>query len=162
MSSLYRTTPRRMTAAVALVVALAAAIYAFSPAGLLTADSNPVSKAAPSHGVNQANALSEAFRYSADQVIQAVVSIKNETQAKVVKREFRTPRGNQPKVPNLPKEFGDLDPLLKRFFEQIPDSDSFDFDGPQTPGRQSSGSGVIIDAAGVILTNNHVVAGDGK
>ena len=162
MDSLYRTAPRRVTLAASLVVALAAAIYAVSPAGLLTADSTAVSKPAPTQGLNQANALSEAFRFSADQVIPAVVSIRNETQPQVVKRELRAPRSGRPNTPNLPKEFGDLDPLLKRFFEQIPDGDSFDYDAPQMPGRRSSGSGVIIDAAGVVLTNNHVVAGDGK
>src|SRR5436190_14285164 len=126
--------PRRIAAAAALVVSLAAGIYAFSPAGVLTADSNVGSKPAPAQALNQANTLSEAFRYSADQVMPAVVSIKNETQPKMVKRELKTPRGGRPNMPGLPKEFGDLDPLLKRFFEQMPDGEGFDFDG-QVPGR---------------------------
>jgi serine protease Do len=162
MSMQFRNAPRQLAAAAALMVVLAAGVYAFVPASILTADSAVGDKPAPAEARNQANALSEAFRNSADQVLPAVVSIKNESQPKMVKRELRTPRGGaRQQIPNLPKEFGDLDPLFKRFFDQAPNGEEFDFDG-QIPGRQSSGSGVIIDAAGVILTNNHVVAGDGK
>ncbi len=163
MSSLQRSRARQVAAAVAVVVALAGGIYTFAPVADLIAQSANQNKPAPSVALGQANALSEAFRNSAEQVIPAVVSIKNESQPKVVRRELRTPRGNRPEIPGLPKEFGELDPLLKRFFEQLPDgAEGFDFDEIPMPRRQSSGSGVVIDAAGVILTNNHVVAGDGK
>jgi serine protease Do len=167
MSSLKRSPSRQLAAAAAVVVGLAAGVYALIPGQLVTAQSSTGSggtaaKPPPAVALNQANALSEAFRNSADQVLPAVVSIKNESQPKLVKRELRAPRGKGPNTPGLPKEFGDLDPLLKRFFDQIPGGeDAFEFDG-KMPGRQSSGSGVIIDPAGVILTNNHVVAGDGK
>jgi serine protease Do len=43
----------------------------------------------------------------------------------------------------------------------MPEGDDFGSDMPSVP-QHSSGSGVIIDSAGVILTNNHVVAGGGK
>jgi serine protease Do len=160
MSKLYGTTPRRVAAALAMVVGLAATIYAIGPVSELIADTGGV-KTPPAQAIREANTLSDAFRYSADQVLPAVVSIKNETQAKLVKRQLQTPRGSRPNAPALPKEFGELDPLLKRFFEQMPEGDIFDGEGTM-PGRQSSGSGVIIDAEGVILTNNHVVAGEGK
>jgi serine protease Do len=114
-------------------------------------------KAVPAEALGQANALSEAFRYSADHVLPAVVSIRNESRPRMVKRDARPRGGNRPE---LSPELGELDPLLKRFFEQMPDG-AEGFDMPQQP-RQSSGSGVIIDPAGVILTNNHVVAGGGK
>ena len=168
MSSLKRTTSRQLAAAAAVAMSLAAGVYALIPGQLVTAQSGVAAKPAPAVALGQANALSEAFRNSAEQVMPAVVSIKNESQPKLVKRELRAPRGGRPNAPGLPKpsfpkEFGgDLDPLIKKFFEDVPGgADGFDFDG-QVPGRQSSGSGVIIDPAGVILTNNHVVAGDGK
>ena len=163
MSSFNRSRSRQVAAAVAVVVALSAGIYAFAPVTDLIAQSAIQNKPAPSVALGHANALSEAFRNSAEQVIPAVVSIKNESEQRVVRRELRTPRGNRPRTPDLPEGFGELDPLLKRFFEQLPEgAEGFDFDEMPTPRRQSSGSGVIIDAAGVILTNNHVVAGDGK
>ena len=51
--------------------------------------------------------------------------------------------------------FGDYfrnNPDLRHFFKRPPAED-------RSP---STGSGVIIDPAGIILTNNHVVEGDGK
>lgn len=162
MSTLNRPTSRHLAAAAAVVMGLAAGLYALIPGQMVTAQTGAAAKPAPAVALGHANALSEAFRNSADKVIPAVVTIKNESQPKLVKREQRVPRGNRPSAPGLPKEFGDLDPLLKKFFEEIPGgADGFDFDG-QVPGRRSSGSGVIIDPAGVILTNNHVVSGDGK
>jgi serine protease Do len=74
----------------------------------------------------------------------------------LVQHDLGAPRGNRPQ---LPKGFGELDPFLKRFFDEVPEGGQFEM--PQSP-RQSSGSGVIIDSSGVILTNNHVVAGGGK
>ncbi|MEO5339893.1 MAG: DegQ family serine endoprotease [Magnetococcus sp. MYC-9] len=52
---------------------------------------------------------------------------------------------------NLPEGFNSrpLDELFRRFFDQIPQD---------SPKSRSLGSGVIIDASGYILTNNHVVA----
>ncbi len=87
--------------------------------------------------------LSEAFREAAKRVMPAVVSIS--TSQTVT-------------APVSP--FGDLpDDFLRRFFGAEPDQ------GGSTPGngptrkyqRQGLGSGVIVDAEGHILTNNHVV-----
>ena len=114
--------------------------------------------------LTHANSLSEAFRTSANRVLPAVVSIQNIQQPKLVQRDMPRRGGAQRQ---LPPGIQDLDPLLKRFFEDLPDGafDGRGFEGGpqrQMPGRESSGSGVIIDPAGVILTNNHVVAGGGK
>jgi serine protease Do len=125
--------------------------------GVLTADTQgpAISPADPS--LVHATELSRAFRGAAERVLPAVVSIKNEARPRTVQRDQqRGPRGGR----QLPREFGELDPLLKKFFEDMPDFDQFERI-PMIP-QLSSGSGVIIDPAGVILTNNHVVAGDGK
>src|SRR5262245_35766150 len=116
MSRLNQAAPRGIAAAAALVAALAAGVYAFVPASHLTADSGAAQKTAPAVTLGHANALSQAFRNSADQVLPAVVSIRNESQPKVVRRELPAPHSGRSQIPNLPKEFGDLDPLLKRFF----------------------------------------------
>ena len=162
MSSLYRSQVSRWVTAVVLAAGLATTGYVFNEAGVLTADTQDVTKAPPpERPIGHANTLSEAFRNSAERVLPAVVSISHEAEQRTVKRELRGPRGGRPQ---LPKEFGELDPLLKRFFEEMPEGNGFGEgfgDLPNVP-RQSSGSGVIIDPAGVILTNNHVVAGGGK
>jgi serine protease Do len=162
MKTMIHSPTIRLAVAGVLLAALAAAGYVSLPGGTVTAE--PVAaKPAPAEALSHANALSEAFRYSAEHVLPAVVSIRNEVQPKVVKRDSRSPRGARPGLPKgfdgELRGFGELDPLLKRFFEQMPDFEEFQM--PQMP-RMSSGSGVIIDPAGVILTNNHVVAGDGK
>jgi serine protease Do len=157
MSSLHRSPTSRLVAVAAIVLSsVAGAGYLFIPSASTIAQ-QPAAKAPPAEAIGQANTLSDAFRYSADHVLPAVVSIRNESRPRMVRRDARPRGGNRPQ---LPPELGELDPLLKRFFEQMPEGfDSFDI--PQQP-RQSSGSGVIIDPSGVILTNNHVVAGGGK
>jgi serine protease Do len=163
--------------AVLLASGLAGAGYFAGTSGVLTADTKApaISKSDPQ--VAHANALSEAFRASAERVLPAVVAIKNESKPRLVQREAR-PDGERPRaprggrqMPQLPEELEDLDPLLKRFFEDG-GFGAEGFGGPGFGGRgfqqmpsfpqQSAGSGVIIDPAGVILTNNHVVAGGGK
>jgi serine protease Do len=160
--SMWRRFPvLRWVAAGTVASGLAASAYVVGSSGILTAETAGIAKPAPAQAIGHATALSEAFRHSADMVMPAVVSIHNETQPKLVKRELRAPRGGRPSLPDgFPKEFGEMDPLLKRFFEQMPEGGQFDI--PETPHQHSSGTGVIIDPTGVILTNNHVVAGGGK
>ena len=159
--------------AVLLASGLAGAGYFAGTSGVLTADTQApaISKSDPQ--VVHANELSEAFRASAERVLPAVVSIKNESKPRLVQRETR-PDGDRPRaprggrqMPQLPEGFEELDPLLKRFFEdglggQGFGGRGFDFDQMPSLPQQSAGSGVIIDPSGVILTNNHVVAGGGK
>lgn len=102
--------------------------------------------------VEHASTLSLAFRASSERVLPAVVSIHNTVGPKKISNNRRG-RGSE-RVPNL----DELDPFLRKFFEDMPG-------GPgegTSPGRESSGSGVIIDPAGIILTNNHVVEGGGR
>jgi len=176
----------RKTGFAAVMALLAAALlgggYFAGTSGVLTADTGlaqapppAISPADPS--LAHANALSEAFRASAERVVPAVVAIQNESKPRMVRRETNPrgegPRGQAPRGnrPQLPEGFGEMDPLFKRFFEDVPGLGGRGFEGrgfgdgfdemPSIP-RQSAGSGVIIDPSGIILTNNHVVAGGGK
>jgi serine protease Do len=164
MSPQYRSNKSRWVAAALLAAGLTGAGYFAGTTGVLTADTKPpvISPADPS--VAQANTLSHAFRASAERVLPAVVAIQNESKPRLAKRDV--PRGGE-QMPRggrqLPNEFEQLDPFLKKFFEGAPGlggSDGFE-QMPSMP-QHSSGSGVIIDPSGVILTNNHVVSGGGK
>lgn len=115
------------------------------------------------HGTNFAESLSAAFHNASEKVLPSVVTITTEPA-----REGRTK--DRPSVPNEggdeeydPFEgtpFGEFfrgTPELRPFFRGIPQM-------PSIPRREvrGTGSGVIIDASGIVLTNNHVVDGGGK
>jgi len=155
MAILQRSLTSRILTTAVLTLSLVGGGYFFYPTGHSIAQV-AAPAAPPAEALNQANTLSDAFRNSADKVMPAVVSIRNEVQPRLAKNEGKAPRNGRPQVP---KGLGELDPFLRRFFEELPEGGQFEM--PQGP-RQSSGSGVIIDPAGVILTNNHVVQGGGK
>ena len=97
--------------------------------------------------VRQAKELSTAFRQVAADVLPSIVSIEAITKAREVE------------VPNSP--FDDENSPFREFFRDDPRFREF-FRAPRrgmTPRRQGAGSGFIIDSAGVIMTNNHVVSG---
>lgn len=127
------------------------------PAG---ADPRVSSSVAREQALTHANDLSAAFRMAANDVSPAVVTITHTPKAITVKNDKGAPRRPQGRS-RVPDELKDMDPLFKRFFEEGPGTDD---DSPQFRQRMrpSSGSGVIIDPKGVILTNNHVVAGGGE
>ena len=105
---------------------------------------------APPPAVAHANDLSAAFRYAAGQVLPAVVTIRTTSapaQQAAGDGESLVPEG-------LPEEF---QPFFRRFFGE--DLERFPRRVPRIPQVQGMGSGVIIDASGLILTNNHVVRG---
>jgi serine protease Do len=160
MDRITRSPASRVAAAVLVILSLAGGGYFFLPSGAIVAQA-PTAAAPPSEALNQANTLSDAFRNSAEKVLPAVVSIRNEVHPKMAKAEPKSPRSGT--RPQLPKGFGELDPFLKRFFDELPGEGGGGgmFEIPQGP-RMSSGSGVIIDPSGIILTNNHVVQGGGK
>lgn len=117
-------------------------------------------------GTRYADTLSTAFRETAGKVLPAVVMI--ETRPQLVRNE--TPRGRS--GPNNPRQFDFEGSPFGELFERNPDLRRFFGPGgfqmpgfPDSPrgGRRAAGmgSGVIIDPAGVILTNNHVVDGGG-
>lgn len=111
-----------------------------------------------------ANGLSKAFRNASGSVLPSVVTIQRtavvKTQVQPSPREQDDESGRRQQQP-----FGDLfnDPFFKRFFgDSVPNMPRSPFpEVPQGP-QMSMGSGVVIDAGGVILTNNHVVSGGGK
>ncbi len=171
-----RNTSRKAKAKLAAVgVMLAAGVgvgtYLSGVTGILTAETHKPAISANDPQLAHATALSEAFRQSSEKVLPAVVSIHNESRPRMVRQvrpnQDAAPRGGNPfGGRELPKGFEQLDPFMKKFFEQGPGMEGFGGgDGmgemPSVP-QHSSGSGVIIDASGIILTNNHVVAGGGK
>ena len=96
--------------------------------------------------------LSNSFSQIAKQVEPSVVKISTEYLPKVV----RAPRGNGRRQVVPPNEddqqdgSGGMEDFFYRFFGN---------GGPSMPQRrgQALGSGVVVDKAGYILTNNHVV-----
>src|SRR3954451_6757524 len=120
MASYPRSRTSRVLVAIAIALSLASGGYfLLPPAHTIAQVAAPA--APPAEALNQANTLSDAFRNSADKVLPAVVSIRNEVQPKLAKAdrggESRTQRGVRPQ---LPKGFGELDPFLKRFFDELP------------------------------------------
>ncbi|MCA9190103.1 MAG: Do family serine endopeptidase [Planctomycetales bacterium] len=102
-----------------------------------------------------ANALSNAFREVSSKVLPAVVAIEN-------RMDPTFPIGGRQQ--HSRSRSGQHNP-----FEGTPFEDMFPdgFPGQIDPGQQphsevGMGSGVIIDESGIVLTNNHVVAGNGK
>ncbi len=100
--------------------------------------------------IAQAKNLSRAFRSAAERVMPTVVKITAKTK----------PRRVAPSESPAPGE----NPFRGTPFEDFFEDHGFDaphgFRMPEgMPRRQGVGSGVVIDAKGIILTNNHVVAG---
>src|SRR5215831_8596404 len=96
--------------------------------------------------------LSNTFGQVAKQIEPSVVNISTESTAKARRRPTR-PNG---------RDNGGDDPFqdfFDRFFGgQNPDDDQSPFgDGPGGGRQRSLGSGVILNANGYIITNNHVV-----
>ncbi|QDT05902.1 Periplasmic serine endoprotease DegP precursor [Rubripirellula lacrimiformis] len=101
-----------------------------------------------------ANALSDAFRNVASHVLPAVVAIENRPDDSWQATANKPRRGQAPGA----------NPFKGTPFEGMPLDQMFPNGVPQQSPRSQGGigSGVIIDSAGIVLTNNHVVAGGGK
>jgi serine protease Do len=112
--------------------------------------------AATTPEANYARSLSKAFRDAAQKVLPAVVMIRHEAAPQQVSQQGDDSEGGLEMTP-----FGDLQqlpPEFRRFFRGMPN-----MPGHGNPrGETSLGSGVIVDPSGIVVTNNHVVDGDGK
>ncbi|MFM7206768.1 MAG: Do family serine endopeptidase [Planctomycetaceae bacterium] len=136
---------RRPAACVFCAVALAAAavVVALTPA---------VGRAETAgDDLVHANALSKAFRRAAEVATPAVVVVRSVAKPQKVSGRGPRGRGDNPFKGT---------PFEGMFPEGLPEGFEFNLpEGGQTPGRSGSGSGVIVDASGVVITNNHVVEG---
>jgi serine protease Do len=103
---------------------------------------------------NPANALSRAFRHAAEVAMPSVVTVRSKTKAQVAMAPRA--RGNN----NNGNNGRGVNPFKGTPFEDFFNGQEFGDNAPQgRPQREGMGSGVIIDKAGIVLTNNHVVAG---
>ncbi len=92
--------------------------------------------------VAQAKGLSRAFRAASSKVIPTVVKIKTSAKPRIGGQRFHSEN-----------------PFKGTPFEDFFDENTPGFRSHPPIPRKGIGSGVIIDRTGIILTNNHVVAG---
>ncbi len=115
-----------------------------------------ISPAEAQRAVSSAKDLSTAFRFASEKVLPAVVTIETRPKAVGVEQSSLEPKQRGPGIQGNPFEGTPFEDLFK--------DGGFDIEGPSLrpqPHGNGMGSGVVIDESGIILTNNHVVAGDG-
>jgi len=131
-----------------------------TPVVYKTTSAPAVSPAEAARAVSSAKDLSTAFRVAADKVLPSLVTI--EMKAKPTPPQLKRKGARVPgdalggRNPFAGTPFEDM---MRGFSMEMEDGQMHGFGGPRTQPQEGSGSGVIIDAKGLVLTNNHVVAG---
>jgi serine protease Do len=138
---------------VALAMGLGLSHYESVSAQAVSSQAPPAAVPVDPHAVGHAKALSKAFRQVAEGATPSVVTIETKTKARQAVRRG-TRNGENPFK-------GGENPFKGTPFEKFFNEDmQGQFENlPQQPQQRQSGvgSGIIIDASGVILTNRHVV-----
>jgi serine protease Do len=134
------------------ILCAAAAGAAAVVAALVPAAGRAEQPAAAVDDITHATALSNAFRRAAEVATPAVVVVRSESKPKKAPARGQQRRGGENPFKGTPFEDMFPDGLPEGFEFNVPE-------GGRTPGRSGVGSGVIIDAAGIVITNNHVVEG---
>lgn len=112
----------------------------------------------PEAKISHAKELSSAFRDVATSALPAIVSIQ--TMSRGGARRAMDPDAEDEGGANPLDEFFKENPELRELFRQRGGPNMGPRNGPRMgPQQRGMGSGFIIDASGVIITNNHVVAG---
>jgi serine protease Do len=137
----------RRTVAMALMTTTLALGAASGVGGWMAskAQSAPAAVTPKTQTPNEARALSHSFATVAKALSPSVVRIDVESEQPRVARQDRR---------QVPPE---LERLFERFF-----GDQFDMPPPGGPGMKGTGSGVVLDTGGNILTNSHVVENAAK
>jgi len=145
---MFRTRPRFFVPTCLLPVLVVA------PLAALATSAHAEESAATAEAMSHATALSKAFRHAAENATPSVVVVRSEAKAKPAQG-----RGQQQQQ----RQGGGENPFKGTPFEDffkdgLPEGFDFGPRGGMGP-RSGVGSGVIVDAAGIVLTNNHVVEG---